>query len=257
MQIEQLMTKKEALRLYRSESPEICFWAYYGVPNPRHPKVAKRLIEELRQFGEIAGDHLLLYRHIGRGGIVVMMPELFLCDPRTIVGQEGTVLIGAEGNDLHTWIKAVELYRLIRRVFLLGGRGGKPGEISWNIVAECLQQNPADRTHCLELLAKENIRRWLEEWGRSEAECACVNEWPQIERDAHAVAYEQMKSGLAHARQKKAKNQERVAPGSSTWTRMHRPMKPPSCSSTLHPSTIRRLLLSSLFQSRSSLIVVS
>ena len=164
------MTEKEAARLYRLDDIGVSLWGYWGVERPGQPKLANRLAREVLQFSTGSSSHTLpaslLHRDIGKGCILLSLPSLKVVGPNLAgitESDEGPVLVAAEGNDYETWTYGVWLYRLVRRVYPSRGKGGKPGQVSWKIVATWLHEEPALLSQFVDLLVERKLRRWEQE----------------------------------------------------------------------------------------------
>jgi len=164
------MTDKEAARLYRLEDIGVCLWGYWGVERPGQPRLAGKLAEEALLFSTgISSRELqtsLLHRDIGEGRILLSLPSLRVVSPNlaeVTEKNEGPVLVAIEGTDQETWTYGVWLYRLVRRIYPARGKGGKPGQVSWKIVAAWLQEEPALLGQFVDLLVDRKLKTWEQE----------------------------------------------------------------------------------------------
>jgi hypothetical protein len=130
------------------------------------------------------------------------VPKLSFLKPRKLEDTEGEVFLGIEGEDNDIWHLAVELYRLLRRMFIGRGRAGRPGEISWKIINGWLQEDPEEYSHYLEMFYKRKLRRWEKRWGSPEPELGWTNRSQRLteEKEAYRLARQEMKRGLARVR---------------------------------------------------------
>jgi hypothetical protein len=165
-----LMTDKEAARLYRLEDIGVCLWGYWGVERPGQPKLAGKLAEEALLFSTGSSSRelqtSLLHRDIGKGRILLSLPSLRVVSldlAEVTEKNEGPVLVAIEGTDQETWEYGVWLYRLVRRIYPARGKGGKPGQVSWKIVANWLREEPGLFQQFVELLVERKLRRWEQE----------------------------------------------------------------------------------------------
>ena len=161
------MTDKEAARLYRLEDTGVCLWGYWGVERPGQPKLTSKLAKEALQFSTGSSSRelqtSLLHRDIGKGRIMLSLPSLKVVSPNlaeVTEKNEGPVLVAVEGDDYETWTYGVWLYRLVRRIYPARGKGGKPGQVSWKIVAAWLQEEPALLGQFIDLLVERKLRTW-------------------------------------------------------------------------------------------------
>ena len=164
------MTDKEAERLYRLEDIGVCLWGYWGVERPGQPKLASKLAKEALQFSTDSSSRelqtSLLHRDIGKGRILLSLPSLKVVSPNlaeVTEKNEGPVLVAVEGDDYETWTYGVWLYRLVLRIYPARGKGGKPGQVSWKIVAVWLQEEPALLGQFVDLLVNRKLRTWEQE----------------------------------------------------------------------------------------------
>ena len=164
------MTDKEAARLYRLEDLGVCLWGYWGVERPGQPKLASKLAKEAILFSTGSSSRelqtSLLHRDIGKGRILLSLPSLKVVSPNLAEiteKNEGPVLVAVEGDDYETWTYGVWLYRLVRRIYPARGKGGKPGQVSWKIVAAWLQEEPALLDQFVDLLVDRKLRTWEQE----------------------------------------------------------------------------------------------
>jgi len=164
------MTDKEAARLYRLEDIGVFLWGYWGVERPGQPKLAGKLAKEALLFSTGSSSRelqtSLLHRDIGKGRILLSLPSLRVVSPNlaeVTEKNEGPVLVAVEGDDHETWEYGVWLYRLVRRIYPSSGKGGKPGQISWKIVANWLREEPGLLQQFVELLVERKLRRWEQE----------------------------------------------------------------------------------------------
>jgi hypothetical protein len=162
----ELMTEKEAARLYRLEGIGVSLWGYWGVERPGQPRLANRLSKEILECFTSQGQGNYLHRDVGNGRIFLMLPSLKIVGSnlaQITESDEGPVLIAVEGGDCETWTYGVWLYRLVRRIYPSRGKGGRPGQISWKIVAAWLREEPGLLKEFVELLVERKLRRWEEE----------------------------------------------------------------------------------------------
>jgi len=162
----ELMTDKEAARLYRLEDIGVSLWGYWGVERPGQPRIADRLAKEVLQFTAGTVQASLLYREVGKGCVMLSLPSMKVAGSNIVhitESDEGPVLVAIEGDDEETWAYGVGLYRLVRRIYPSKGKGGKPGQISWKIVAAWLREEPGLLKQFLELLVERKLRRWEQE----------------------------------------------------------------------------------------------
>jgi len=126
------------------------------------------------------------------------VPQFILISPRRLGGPvEGEVFVGIEDDDPETWREAVKLYRRLRRTFVAKGRGGRPGEIAWKIVAQQLRENPDEFPYYLWLFASRKLRRWAERYGPAEHDGRDRDLVEKTERDlALKLAYAEMRRAL-------------------------------------------------------------
>jgi len=190
-----LVTDKEAARLYRLEDIGVSLWGYWGVERPGQPRLADRLAREVIQFSSGTVRASLLYREVGKGCVMLSLPSLKVAGSnvaRITESDEGPVLIAVEGDDEETWTYGVWLYRLVRRIYPSRGKGGKPGQISWKIVAAWLREEPRFLKQFVELLVERKLRRWEQEQ-KGVAIQDSDRKW------AHQDALLEIKRGLARA----------------------------------------------------------
>ena len=164
------MTDKEAARLYRLEDIGVRLWGYWGIEHAGQPILANRLAREVLQFSTDSCSQptktVLLHRDIGKGSILLSLPSLEIIGPNLAAiteSDEGLVLVAVEGDDYETWTYGVWLYRLVRRIYPARGKGGKPGQVSWKIVAAWLQEEPALLGQFIDLLVDRKLRTWEQE----------------------------------------------------------------------------------------------
>ena len=193
------MTDKEAARLYRLEDIGVCLWGYWGVERPDQPKLAGKLAKEALQFSTGSSSRelqtSLLHRDIGKGRILLSLPSLKVVSPNlaeVTEKNEGLVLVAVEGDDYETWDYGVWLYRLVRRIYPARGKGGKPGQVSWKIVAAWLQEEPALLGQFIDLLVDRKLRTWEQEQ-KGIAITVTDRKW------ARQDAFLEIKRGLARA----------------------------------------------------------
>ncbi|MFC1964361.1 hypothetical protein ACFLV1_03165 [Chloroflexota bacterium] len=180
----ELMTPREASRLYRLEDIGVSLWGYWGVERTGQPRLTNRLSSEILEHFTCYGQGPFLYRDVGNGSIMLSLPSLEIAGSnlvRITESEEGPVLIAIEGDNEETWTYGVWLYRLVRRIYPSRGKGGKPGQISWKIVATWLHEEPGLFQQFVELLVERKLRRWEQEqkgiaitdtdrkWARQEA----------------------------------------------------------------------------------------
>jgi hypothetical protein len=161
-----LMTDKEAARLYRLEDIGVSLWGYWGTERTGQPRLTSRLSREIIEHFTCYEQGPFLYRDVGNGSIMLSLPALEIAGfnlVRITESEEGPVLVAIEGNDRETWEYAVWLYRLVRRIYPSRGKGGKPGQISWKIVATWLREEPGLFQQFIELLVERKLRRWEQE----------------------------------------------------------------------------------------------
>lgn len=191
----ELMTDKEAARLYRLEDIGVSLWGYWGVERPDQRRLADRLAKEVVQFSAGTVQASLLYREVGKGCVMLGLPSLKVIGSnvaRITESDEGPVLVAIEGDDEETWMYGIWLYRLVRRIYPSKGKGGKPGQISWKIVATWLREEPGLLKQFVELLVERKLRRWEEE-RKGMAILDSDRKW------ARHDAYLEIKRGLARA----------------------------------------------------------
>jgi len=160
------MTDKEAARLYRLEDIGVSLWGYWGVERPGLPRLADRLAKEVVQFSAGTVQASLLCREVGKGCVMLSLPSLKVASSNIVhitESDEGPVLVVIEGDDEEAWTYGVRLYRLVRRIYPSKGKGGKPGQISWKIVAAWLREEPELLKQFVELLVERKLRRWEQE----------------------------------------------------------------------------------------------
>ena len=193
------MTDKEAARLYRLEDIGVCLWGYWGVEHPGQPKLAGKLAKEALLFSTGSSSRelqtSLLHRDIGKGRILLSLPSLRVVSPNlaeVTEKNEGLVLVAVEGDDYETWDYGVWLYRLVRRIYPARGKGGKPGQVSWKIVAAWLQEEPALLGQFIDLLVDRKLRTWEQEQ-KGIAITVTDRKW------ARQDAFLEIKRGLARA----------------------------------------------------------
>ncbi len=196
-EISRLMTGEEAARLYRLEDIGVCLWGYWGVERTGQPRLASRLVREVLRFSASGPSQVssasLFHRDIGRGRIMLSLPSLRVAGKDTAMiteSDEGPVLVAVEGEDIETWEYGVFLYRLVRRLYPARGKGGKPGQISWKVVASWLMEEPGLLDQFIEFLVERKIRRWEKE-RNGEGILTSEREWVRHE------AYLEIKRGLA------------------------------------------------------------
>jgi len=159
------MTDKEAARLYHLEDG-VSLWGYWGVERPGQPRLADRLAKEVLRFSTDTGRASLLYREVGKGCVMLSLPSLKVAGSNIVnitENEEGPVLVAVEGDDEEIWTYGVWLYRLVRRIYPSKGKGGKPGQVSWKIVAAWLREEPQLLKQFVELLVERKLRRWEQE----------------------------------------------------------------------------------------------
>jgi len=162
----ELMTQKEASRLYHLEDIGVSLWGYWGVERTGQPRLVDRLSREIFEHFTCYGQGPFLYRDVGNGSIMLSLPSLEIAGSnlvRITESEEGPVLVAIEGDDEEVWTYGVGLYRLVRRIYLSRGKGGKPGQISWKIVATWLRAEPGLFQQFVELLVDRKLRRWEQE----------------------------------------------------------------------------------------------
>jgi len=162
----ELMTLREASRLYRLEDIGVSLWGYWGIERTGQPRLTKRLSSEIVEHFTCYEQGPFLYRDVGNGSIMLSLPALEIAGfnlVRITESEEGPVLVAIEGTDQETWEYAVWLYRLVRRIYPSSGKGGKPGQISWKIVATWLREEPEHFQQFVELLVERKLRRWEQE----------------------------------------------------------------------------------------------
>jgi len=162
----ELMTQQEAARLYHLDDIGVSLWGYWGVERAGQPRITDRLASEVVEHFTCYGQGPFLYRDVGKGSIMLSLPSLKIVGSnlvRITENKEGPVLVAIEGNDEGTWTYAVLLYRLVRRIYPSRGKGGKPGQISWKIVAAWLREEPGLLQQFVEFLVERKLRRWEQE----------------------------------------------------------------------------------------------
>ncbi|MBI2328277.1 MAG: hypothetical protein HYU85_01280 [Chloroflexi bacterium] len=160
------MTDKEAARLYHLGDIRVSLWGYWGIERPGQPRLADRLAKEVLQFSTDTGHVSLLCREVGKGCVMLSLPSLKVAGSNIVhitESDEGPILVAVEGDDEETWTYGVWLYRLVRRIYPSKGKGGKPGQISWKIVATWLREEPELLKQFVELLVERKLRRWEQE----------------------------------------------------------------------------------------------
>jgi len=160
------MTDKEAARLYRLEDIGVSLWGYWGIEHPGQPRLADRLAREVVQFTAGTVQASVLCREVGKGCVMLSLPSLKVAGSNIVhitESDEGPILVEVEGDDEKTWTYGVWLYRLVRRIYPSKGKGGKPGQISWKIVATWLREEPELLKQFVELLVERKLRRWEQE----------------------------------------------------------------------------------------------
>jgi hypothetical protein len=160
------MTDKEAARLYRLEDIGVCLWGYWGTERTGQPRLTSKLSREILQHFTCYEQGPFLYRDVGKGSIMLSLPALEIAGSnlvRITESEEGPVLVAIEGNNRETWEYGIRLYRLVRRIYPSSGKGGKPGQISWKIVATWLREEPGLFQQFIELLVERKLRRWEQE----------------------------------------------------------------------------------------------
>ena len=191
----ELMTPREASRLYRLEDIGVSFWGYWGVERTGQPRLADRLSCEIFEHFTCYGHGPFLYRDVGNGSIMLSLPSLEIAGSnlvRITESEEGPVLVAVEGNDEETWTYGIWLYRLVRRIYPSRGKGGKPGQISWKIVATWLREEPGHFQQFVELLVERKLKRWEQEQ-KGIAIADTDRKW------ARQDAFLEIKRGLARA----------------------------------------------------------
>jgi len=162
----ELMTPGEASKLYRLEDIGVSLWGYWGKEKTGQPRLTSRLSREIIEHFTCYERGPFLYRDVGNGSIMLSLPALEIAGfnlVRITESEEGPVLVAIEGNDRETWEYAVWLYRLVRRIYSSSGKGGKPGQISWKIVATWLREEPGLFQQFVELLVERKLKRWEQE----------------------------------------------------------------------------------------------
>ena len=162
----ELLTPREASRLYRLDDIGVSLWGYWGIERTGQPRLTDRLSSEIIEHFTCYGQGPFLYRDVGNGSIMLSLPSLEIAGSnlvRITDSEEGPVLVAIEGNDEETWTYGVWLYRLVRRIYTTRGKGGKPGQISWKIVATWLREEPGHFQQFVELLVERKLRRWEQE----------------------------------------------------------------------------------------------
>lgn len=162
----ELMTPREVSRLYRLEDIGVSLWGYWGIERTGQPRLTNRLSSEIFERFTCYGQGPFLYRDVGKGSIMLSLPSMEIAGSnlvRITESEEGPVLVAIEGTDEETWTYGVWLYRLVRRIYPSRGKGGKPGQISWKIVATWLREEPGHFQEFVELLVERKIRRWEQE----------------------------------------------------------------------------------------------
>ena len=162
----ELMTLREASRLYRLEDIGVSLWSYWGKEKTGQPRLTSRLSREIIERFTCYEQGPFLYRDVGNGSIMLSLPALEIAGfnlVRITESEDGPVMVAIEGNDRETWEYAVWLYRLVRRIYPSSGKGGKPGQISWKIVANWLREEPEHFQQFVELLVERKLRRWEQE----------------------------------------------------------------------------------------------
>jgi hypothetical protein len=162
----ELMTPRESSRLYRLEDIGVSLWGYWGTERTGQPRLTKRLSSEIIEHFTCYEQGPFLYRNVGEGSIMLSLPALEIAGSnlvRITESENGPVMVAIEGNDQEIWEYAVWLYRLVRRIYPSSGKGGKPGQISWKIVATWLRGEPGLFHQFVELLVERKLKRWEQE----------------------------------------------------------------------------------------------
>jgi len=191
----ELMTPREASRLYHLEDIGVSLWGYWGMERTGQPRLADRLSREIVEHFTCYGQGPFLYWDVGKGSIMLSLPSLEIAGSnlvRVTESEEGPVLVAIEGDDEETWTYGVWLYRLVRRIYPSRGKGGKPGQISWKIVATWLREEPGHFQQFVGLLVERKLRRWEHEQ-KGIAITETDRKW------ARQDAFLEIKRGLARA----------------------------------------------------------
>ena len=191
----ELMSEREAARLYHLNNIGVSLWGYWGIERPGQPKLADRLAREIFKYFTSNAEGPFLYRDIGKGSVMLSLPSLKVAGSnlvRITENEQGPVLIAIEGDDEETWTYGVWLYRLLRRIYPSSGKGGKPGQISWKIVAGWLREEPGLFNQFVDLLVERKLRRWEQEQ-KGVAISDTDRKW------ARQDAFREIKRGLARA----------------------------------------------------------
>jgi len=201
--LDNVLTKAEKRRLFYLDSPKMACWGYWGVLRSNRVFSGMKLMSEIGEFQESPDYPWLKYHTVRqgrriRGRIWLKIPELTLVRPRQLGGPvEAEIFVGIEGDDPKVWQEAVKLYRQARRLYVAKGRGGKPGEIAWKIVAQRLREYPEEFDYYLWLLVNRKLKRWVEEYGPVEHNGRDRDDVVKTERDmAVKLAYAEMLRAL-------------------------------------------------------------
>lgn len=205
MVIAGLMTSQEAGRLYKL-SPSAGFWHYWGRECSGYPKLARRLVREVHQFRATEEYLPFLIRELGAGKVLLKIPALRVAAPGLVdiaEDEEGEVLVGVERGNLMTWGYALELYRLVRRLYRVKGGRGLPGDFSWKLVAAWLQEDPTQLRYFGRAYLERKLRRWEGEAGQlTRGERADIRRYALLEirrglkRAGLKLSYNYIRSGV-------------------------------------------------------------